>query len=139
MPTLEKKTFSRLIPAVIRNQGAFGPRITGGAFEAFIGCLYCEFGLDEVAGLINTILTAELNSLNPDENAVGRIQEYFQKQFNTLPEYRKISRIGPEHKPEFTYHVFYSHRLLGEGSGESIQAAKQAAARDALAKTGWKV
>lgn len=137
--TLEKKIFDRLIPDIIRNQGAFGPRITGGAFEAFVGCLYCELGLDEVAGLVNTILIPEFDAFSTDENTVGYLQEYFQKQYNTLPDYREILRTGPEHKPKFTYQVFHSNRQLGEGSGETIQAAKQAAAKDALAKTEWKL
>ena len=44
----DRAVFSRLIPQSIGEQETYGERITGGAFEAFIGALYCEVGLDDV-------------------------------------------------------------------------------------------
>jgi len=56
-----EKIFTLLIPGVIGEQKAYGERITGGAFEAFIGALYCELGLDDVAFFINAILRESLS------------------------------------------------------------------------------
>ena len=47
----DMKAFTRLIPKSIGEQNTYGERITGGAFEAFIGALYCEVGFDDVAFL----------------------------------------------------------------------------------------
>jgi ribonuclease III len=126
-----KEAFTRLIPREI-GEGTYGERITGGAFEAFIGALYCEVGLDDVIFFVNAIMGDALNRYNPDENAIGSLQEYFQKRYRTVPCYRQTKRTGPDHKPVFTYEVLFENVVLGKGNGESIQQAQQEAARQAL-------
>jgi ribonuclease III len=128
-----KTAFTRLIPGVIGEQNTYGERITGGAFEAFIGALYCEVGLDDVAYFVNTIMGNTISSHSPDENAIGLLQEHFQKKYRSVPTYRQTRRTGPDHKPVFTIQVLFNNVVLGEGSGESIQQAQQEAARQALA------
>jgi len=49
-----------------------------------------------------------------------------------VPHYREKSRTGPDHRPAFTYEVLIKDVVLGEGSGETIRQAQQAAARVAL-------
>jgi ribonuclease-3 len=133
----EKKAFTRLIPKSIGEQNTYGERITGGAFEAFIGALYCEVGLDDVAFFVNAIMEGALNSYNPNQNAKGILQEYFQKKNRSdVPEYRETMKKGPDHKPIFTCQVFFRTDLLGEGTGESKQLAEQAAAKRALENLG---
>jgi ribonuclease-3 len=127
-----QKAFNRLIPTVIGEQNTYGERITGGAFEAFIGALYCEVGLDDVAFFVNAVMTEAMSRYNPDENAIGALQEYFQQKYRSTPCYRQTKRTGPDHKPVFTYEVLFDKVVLGEGSGESIQQAQQVAARKAL-------
>jgi ribonuclease III len=127
-----KATFTRLIPRAIGEQNSYGERITGGAFEAFIGALYCEVGLDDVLYFVNAIMEEAMTKYNPDENAIGILQEYFQKKYQSPPCYRQTKRTGPDHKPVFTYEVLFDNKVLGEGSGESIQQAQQVAARKAL-------
>ena len=75
----EPGVFTRLIPAAIGRQNSYGERITGGAFEAFIGSLYCEFGLDEVTGFVIAVMRDALNDDNPNRNAIGRLQEFYQR------------------------------------------------------------
>ena len=117
---------------MIGEQNSYGERITGGAFEAFIGALYCEVGLDDVAYFVNTIMGNALCRYTPDENAIGALQEYLQKTTMKVPQYREKSRTGPDHRPAFTYEVLFENMVLGEGCGESIRQAQQAAARMAL-------
>jgi len=133
----EKQAFTRLIPKSIGEQNTYGEKITGGAFEAFIGALYCEVGLDDVAYFVNAIMEDALNSYNPGQNAKGILQEYFQKiDKSEVPEYRETMRTGPDHRPVFTCQVFFRNALLGEGTGDSKQLAEQAAARRALETLG---
>ena len=75
----DQEVFSRLIPLAIGEQKTYGERITGGAFEAFIGALYCEVGLDDVTFFVAVILEDVIDEFNPRENAIGLLQEYFQK------------------------------------------------------------
>jgi ribonuclease-3 len=133
----EKKAFTRLIPKSIGEQKTYGEKITGGAFEAFIGALYCEVGLDDVVFFVNAIMEDSLNHYNPNQNAKGILQEYFQKKDKlSVPEYRESLKTGPDHKPVFTCHVFYRNDLLGVGTGESKQLAEQEAAKRALETLG---
>jgi ribonuclease III len=133
----EKQTVSRLIPRSIGEQETYGERITGGAFEAFIGALYCEVGLDDVAFFVNAIMGDSLDSYNPGQNAKGILQEHFQKKDRSaVPEYRESMKTGPDHKPVFTCQVFYRNNHLGEGTGASKPLAEQAAARRALELLG---
>jgi ribonuclease III len=127
-----KETFVRLIPREIAEQGTYGERITAGAFEAFLGALYCEVGLDDVIFFVNAIMGDALNAYNPDENAIGSLQEFFQKKYKLVPCYRQTKRTGPDHKPVFTYEVLFDNQVLGKGTGETIQQAQQEAARQAL-------
>jgi len=132
----EPALFSRLIPRVIGEQKTYGERITGGAFEAFVGALYCELGLDDVVFFISAIMKESLGKFNPEENAIGMLQEYFQKRYRSIPTYRETKRTGPDHRPLFTFEVMFGHEVLGEGTGENIQQAEQAAARAACRKLG---
>jgi ribonuclease III len=127
-----RNTFKRLVPKEIGIQNTYGERITGGAFEAFIGALYCEVGLDDVTFFVNAIMGNVLAAHDPDGNPIGDLQEYFQKQAEPLPEYHEIERSGPDHKPAFRIQVLHDGKVLGEGSGESLPKAKQAAAKQAL-------
>jgi len=133
----EEQAFTRLIPKSIGEQGTYGEKITGGAFEAFIGALYCEVGLDDVAFFVNAIMEDAFNNYNPGQNAKGILQEYFQKTDKSeVPEYRETMRIGPAHKPVFTCQVFFRSAPLGEGTGDTRQQAEQEAARHALEMLG---
>jgi ribonuclease-3 len=127
---------SLIIPAEIAGQNTYGERITGGAFEAFIGALYCELGLDDVAFFVNAFFREPIDLASPEENAIGMLQEYFQKRFRATPSYRETRREGPDHRPVFTFEVLFSNEVLGTGSGESIPKAKQEAARSACRRLG---
>jgi ribonuclease-3 len=121
-----------LIPPSIGVQNRYGERITGGAFEAFIGALYCEVGLDDVAYFVNEVLAGPLANYNPRHNAIGILQEYFQKRGEPLPEYTRAGQSGPDHKPQFTVTVTIPGGKSFEGSGPSLSEAKKSAAKKAL-------
>lgn len=124
--------FTLLIPRSIGEQNCYGERITGGAFEAFIGALYCEVGLDDVVYFVNEILAGALANYNPRHNAIGILQEYFQKRGQPLPEYSLTGQAGPDHKPLFTIRVTIPGGKSFEGSGLSRSEAKKTAAIKAL-------
>ncbi|OPY37199.1 MAG: ribonuclease III [Methanoregula sp. PtaU1.Bin051] len=128
--------FARLIPAEIGEQKTYGDRIIGGAFEAFVGALYCEAGFDDVACFVNAIMEEPLDHYDPQGNAVGLLQEYYQKQGKPLPEYDLIGRTGPDHRPVFAIRVTTPDGRTAEGTGLNIPDARQAAARAVLQDIG---
>jgi ribonuclease-3 len=127
-----KKTFTRLIPLSIGGQKTYGERITGGAFEAFIGALYCEVGLDDVTYFVNAIMKVPLNTCNPQENVIGILQEYYQKQKMPLPVYEEVSRSGPGNKLSFSVRLTLADGRTFEGTGLTLSAAKKDAAKKAI-------
>lgn len=132
----DKGVLVRLIPKVIGEQETYGERITGGAFEAFIGALYCEVGLDDVMFFVAAVMRDAIDAYNPYENAIGLLQEYFQKQGEPMPVYEEISRTGPDHRPFFTVRVNIAGGRFFEGSGTTLPDARRDAARQALDSTG---
>ncbi|NMB79740.1 MAG: hypothetical protein GYA23_11680 [Methanomicrobiales archaeon] len=121
-----------LIPHAIGEQNCYGEKITGGAFEAFIGALYCEVGLDDVAFFVNALLAKPLANYNPRHNAIGMLQEFFQKRGESLPSYALLEKAGPDHKPRFTMQVTIPGGKTFIGTGPSRSEAKKAAAKIAL-------
>jgi ribonuclease-3 len=132
----DPEIFSRLIPLSIGEQETYGERITGGAFEALIGALYCEAGLDDVTFFVTTIMKDLIDEYNPRGNAIGLLQEYSQKRGEPLPDYQEISRTGPDHQPYFTVRVQIADGRTFEGSGKTLTDARRDAAQKALDETG---
>jgi ribonuclease III len=124
--------FTLLIPRSIGEQNCYGEKITAGAFEAFIGALYCEVGLDDVSCFVNEVLADALANYNPLNNTIGILQEYFQKKGDVIPIYAETGRAGPGHKLLFSVRVTLADGRSFEGTGPSLSEAKKAAARIAL-------
>jgi ribonuclease III len=130
--------FSRLIPLAIGEQNTYGERITGGAFEAFIGALYCEVGLDDVTYFVAVIMEDVINEFNPRQNAIGLLQEFFQKRGEQRPIYEETARDGPHHKPQFSVRVRIADGRSFDGAGPSLSDARREAAKKALDCIGWR-
>ncbi len=128
-------TFARLIPESIAQQKTYGERVTGGAFEAFIGALYCEAGIDEVAFFINAIMGDAISTSAPDQNAVGILQEHFQKLHRTTPRYED-SPEGPDNDPTWHSRVILDNGQEFRGTGKNTTESRQAAAKKALENIG---
>ena len=118
-----KEACARLIPKAI-GENPYGERITGGAFEAFIGALYCEVGLDDVAYFVNALMGDLPAAHDPEGNAIGDLQESLQKRGQPLPEYREVARTGPDHRPSFMYRVVCNGEVLGEGRQSRLQQGR---------------
>lgn len=121
-------------PGLIRlgkNQ-ALTPRIVAGAFEAFIGALYLDAGLDTVKRMVITLFSENIQKFSTNTNYKKNLQEYLQKQNLPLPVYELEYREGQPHSPRFSYVVLSGGRTLGKGAGKNKSEATQNAARNAL-------
>jgi ribonuclease-3 len=106
-----------------------------GAFEALIGALYLDQGLDAVRAFLIPRLETRLSQViqeQLDKDARSLLQERSQAEYSQTPQYRTVSMSGPDHEREFTVEVLIGERVVGTGLGRSKQAASQAAAQDAL-------
>lgn len=115
--------------------GRARPNNLCGGFEALIGALYLDQGLDVVKKFVAPQLLERLEQVlaeSLDRDARSLLQEISQADYNLTPIYRLVDASGPEHEKEFTFEALIGEQVVGHGSGRSKQAASQAAAQDAL-------
>lgn len=104
-------------------------------FEAFVGALFIDQGVDEVAKFINSVLLpkAEVFLSRKDlKDSKSMLQESIQAKKQTSPVYKVIKEEGPPHKRTFTVGAYLEDKLLGQGTGRSKQEAEKNAAKQAL-------
>ena len=116
------------------------PRVLASAFEAVLGAIYLDQGLEAACGFLlphlqpiaQTIVSKRLFKDNK-----SRFQELAQAHDGITPAYRLASQEGPSHNREFTVEVVLGDTIAGIGHGRNKQTAEQDAAHDALMKRGW--
>jgi ribonuclease-3 len=115
--------------------GSARSSILSDTFEAVIGAIYLDAGLEEARRFARERLLDHAGEILQDEslsNYKSLLQERVQARFKTHPRYRVVSETGPDHRKIFQVEVQVRGRLLGRGSGHNKKEAEQMAARDAL-------
>lgn len=121
------------------NGGRERSTILCATFEAVVGAIYLDQGLENVRLLVEplaapTLVEIRENSLHKD--AKSEFQVWAQARYNITPHYTVITSSGPDHAKIFTVQAMVGDAPWGEGSGPSKQSAAQAAAEKALARAG---
>lgn len=111
--------------------------IIADAFEAFLGALFLDQGMDAVNNILEECITPRL--AHPEDVGVihdykTKLQEYVQADTRKTVHYELVSQTGPSHKPEFVMNVILDGLVLGTGKGNSKKEAEQNAARNAFEK-----
>jgi ribonuclease-3 len=104
-------------------------------FEALVGALYLDRGMDVAQAFVEPFLSPALDDMlvhTGDKDAKSLFQEWSQATLGLTPIYRTVASEGPDHAKEFTVAVMVGTTECGRGIGHSKQAAAQAAARRAL-------
>ncbi len=106
------------------------------AFEALVGAIYLDGGLDAARAFVTGALQAPLEAViaePPQSNPKSRLQEWSQSTHaGAIPDYRLLNAEGPDHQRRFEVEVRLNDQVLGQGGGSSIKAAESAAAEAAL-------
>jgi len=101
------------------------------AFEALIGALYLDGGLEVAKNFILTQTRADLEELAEkpvDINPKGDLQELLQSISLHSPIYTLISQSGLEHEQPFVSRVILEEIALGQRTGRSKKQAETTAA-----------
>lgn len=107
------------------------------AFEALVGALYLDQGLEAVGRFIMPLVEVELAAARTeaaDKDPKSRLQELAQGLLGVTPRYRTVKAEGPDHARIFTVEVYLGGVVCGVGEGHGKQAAAQQAAAAALAR-----
>lgn len=104
-------------------------------FEAFIGAMFLDQGLDFVKKFIYTHIIPLIEKKEVDffSDYKSILQEYVQTDRRSL-EYEVIHEEGPSHNKLFTVVVKIDGIVYGKGVAHSKKEAEQEAAHDALKK-----
>jgi len=108
-------------------------------FEALIGAIYLDSGINGVSGFISPFLEVAADDIlenRKNEDPKSLLQEWAQSQGYQAPMYVTRSAYGPDHSKIFEVEVMIGGEVHGIGTGPSKQAAAKAAARTALQKMG---
>ncbi|KAF0186397.1 MAG: ribonuclease III [Hyphomonadaceae bacterium] len=103
--------------------------VHGDAFEAIIGALYLDGGLEACAGLFEAALAASKTTASASVNYKSLLQEWAQKRGLPPPIYTVMSREGPDHAPDFLVEVDVNSNKAS-ARGRSKQIAERAAAQE---------
>ena len=117
--------------------GRTNPGILADTFEALIGALYLDDGLETAADFISKNLFPQLKEIISSESIrdyKSLLQEKVQRQKKVAPLYRVLKTEGPAHKRIFSIGVYIDNQEYGQGTGHSKQEAEQEAAKMALEK-----
>ncbi|WP_342430564.1 ribonuclease III [Neobacillus sp. FSL H8-0543] len=110
------------------------PALLADVFEAFIGALYLDKGLDIVIGYLERIVFPKINegAFSHVMDYKSQLQELIQRDGIGVIEYRVLLEKGPAHNKEFVSRVSLNGEEIGIGSGKSKKEAEQRAAQMAL-------
>ncbi len=108
------------------------------AFEAIIGALYLELGLEAVLPIILKYLEPEFLQVRKGHygDYKTKLQEIVQKDRQSTISYEIVRTEGPEHNKIFTTCVSINGVVQAEGTGRTKKEADQVAACQTLIQMG---
>jgi ribonuclease III len=118
-----------------RGGGRDRPALLSRGFEALIGSIYLDGGLEAARGVLLPFIDQEIQAgFSPQRvvDAKSRLQQVTQARFEQTPVYNMVDHSGPGHAPMFVVEVKAGPDIIARGSGHSKRAAQQAAAHAAL-------
>ncbi len=101
-------------------------------FEALIGAIYIDGGIDPCRTLILDMVWRHREEAWKSTNYKGRLIEYCHSRSIGNPRFHVSNVTGPEHQKMFEVHVKIDNETYPPGLGSNKKAAEQSAAQNAL-------
>jgi ribonuclease-3 len=110
------------------------PSLLCDVFEAFLGAVFQDQGMETVQQFLSHILFPKIDSgaFSHGMDHKTALQELLQKNGVVKIDYTVVDTLGPDHDREYVVEVTVEGDSLGTGRGRSKKAAEQQAARFAL-------
>jgi ribonuclease-3 len=136
----ELRLGSYLVMSKGEAKGSKSQRVLAAAFEAMLGAIYLDQGLEEARRFVLSRLEPLARYIVQTrlfKDSKSLFQELAQLHEGITPSYRLVSQTGPSHNREFTVEVMLGEQVAGRGFGRNKKKAEQAAAHAALERRGW--
>ncbi len=117
------------------NGGREKPSLLSNAFEAVMGAIYLEAGVEAVDTIVIKLLEDNYEEISLDslfKDYKTSLQEVTQAHFGVIPEYKMLGSSGPDHKKEFEVSVTIQGKEYARGLGKSKKVAQQVCAETAM-------
>ena len=102
--------------------------ILSDAFEALIGAIYLDGGIEEARAFIKRFLLTDVEDKALFYDAKTILQEIVQAETKERLSYHLIKEEGPDHCKEFTVETWIGDKAVAVGTGKTKKAAEQMAA-----------
>lgn len=120
----------------MKSGGRHRDSILADGFEAVLGALYLDGGLERCDSVLRRLLGPKLPNAARDalsKDPKTRLQEWLQSRAMQLPEYQVVDTHGADHAQEFVVQCRIPQRkIVEDGRGNTRRAAEQQAAGRAL-------
>lgn len=133
---LELGDYMSLGSGELKSGGHRRRSILADAFEAIIGAVYLDSGMDNASRLVQRFFDDRFSRVDPDtleKDPKTRLQEYLQARGDELPDYQVVATEGKAHEQRFRVECkigTFDATVVGEGT--SRRKAEQAAAEKML-------
>lgn len=119
-----------------RREAAASPSVQGNVLEALIGAVYLAHGFEKTRPAVQAAFTEQMQyAATAYVDHKTALQERLALQ-GQHPHYRLTEETGPPHARVFSSEVSVAGEVRGRGTGTTIKASEQAAAREALESLG---
>lgn len=132
--------FLLLSSGEIKEEGKARQYILANTFEAFVGSLYLDQGMNVCKDFIRKHLIKELPRIIKGKlfkDSKSKFQEKAQEKVGVTPNYKVLEEWGPDHEKTFTVGVYLGKDLIAKGDGSSKQEAESESAKKALKVKKW--
>ena len=114
--------------------GRSNQSILADTFEAVLGSIYLDGGLNPAFDFLDLFLTSSIDQLSSKEiykDPKSIFQEIAQAKEGITPKYQTLSESGPDHQKTFEVGVYLDEKLIATGTGNSKQKAEESASINA--------
>ncbi|MBR8461386.1 ribonuclease III [Campylobacter sp. faydin G-24] len=129
--------YIHLSVAEAHNGGREKPSLLSDAFEAIMGAVYLEAGLEtvrEIAVKLLELCYPKIDFSHLAKDYKTALQEITQANLGVTPVYELVRSYGPDHKKEFEIALLLNEHEISRAIGSSKKEAQQLAAKIALDK-----
>ncbi|MBF0778624.1 ribonuclease III [Streptococcus cuniculi] len=132
------EAFLRLGKGEEKSGGRNRDTILGDLFEAFLGALLLDKGVEAVEAFLYQVMIPQLEVGNFERvtDYKTRLQELLQVNGEVMIQYQVVAEDGPAHDKIFEVEVLVNGQPIGRGQGRSKKQAEQAAAKNAVEARG---
>lgn len=102
-------------------------------YEALLGAVYLDQGLDAARDVVRTTFSAHIATARTRRNPRSALQTWAERGGHGVPEYQVVEVHGPEHARRYTAEVRVGEVWQGRGVGPRKKSAFADAAAQALA------